>query len=116
MDGTFKVCPKEFGLKQVYTILAYGQFGHEAVPVVIAFLNGKTQATYEQLLTVVRTELIRRFNGIGNVAAIITDFEVAMLLAVRNVSPKKLISIQVYVQCTLSNSNIYVHIYRIVVF
>jgi MULE transposase domain len=84
MDGTFKVCPP--GFKQLYTILAYGSFEREAVPVVFALLNGKTQHMYVELLLMVTDGIRRQYGNLGNVETVLVDFELAMHNAIRAVS------------------------------
>lgn len=85
VDGTFKVCPPNF--KQLYTILGYGRYGNEAIPLVFALLKGKTQVIYEVLLSNVRTSLLHQFGSIGQLSTILADFEIAMHQSIRSVFP-----------------------------
>ncbi len=61
MDGTFESFPEIF--TQMYTIHAF--INGESIPVIFALLPDKRQATYEQLLRIVRNNLIQLFGSIG---------------------------------------------------
>ena len=79
MDGTFSCAPNLF--QQIYIIRA--PLGESAVTCVYAFLTGKSQEIYEEMLQAIIDEGNDR--GIQmNVNMTMTDFEIAMMNAIRN--------------------------------
>lgn len=80
MDGNFKLCPQLF--MQLYVIRA--RLDEGAISCVYAFLCGKAEINYTQMLT----EIVRKCQVIGVVPApraVKMDFEMAAMNAVRNV-------------------------------
>ena len=90
IDGTFKTAPNIF--TQIFTIIGLrGRTGHPdevvAVPLVYALLTGKTQAAYKEVLEVVR-DAVARFNVTRcTPTKIMSDFEIAIINACREVFP-----------------------------
>ncbi|CAM1298207.1 Uncharacterised protein r2_g772 [Pycnogonum litorale] len=83
MDGTFSIAPDVFS--QVYIIRV--PLGTTSVTTVFALLPRKDRRTYEEFLQAVVLECEGRDLPI-NVAAIMTDFEDAMMRAVHGVARK----------------------------
>jgi hypothetical protein len=80
MDGNFGISPKLF--LQLYVI--HAPLADRSVPCVYALMECKTQESYEELLTAID----RHCTGLGhqpNPAVIITDYEVAVMQAIRAV-------------------------------
>lgn len=80
MDGTFEVAPLLF--QQLFVIRV--PLGSQAVSCVYALLPNKTQQTYEAMLTA----LIEYCSGLGfqpDPTTVITDFELAIINALRTV-------------------------------
>lgn len=90
LDGTFKTAPNIF--VQVFTIIGLRpRTGHPdevvAIPSVYAFLSGKKTALYKEVLEVVR-DAVNRYNIDPCLPTkIMTDFEVAIINACREVFP-----------------------------
>uniref|UniRef100_A0A915JDF0 MULE transposase domain-containing protein n=1 Tax=Romanomermis culicivorax TaxID=13658 RepID=A0A915JDF0_ROMCU len=85
MDGTFKVAPDEF--MQIYTIHAWGNYGHEAIPVAHAVMHSKTAASYAYVLSQIRQKLEAAHGGIGAIRFMHTDYEHAAHIAIRQIFP-----------------------------
>jgi len=83
MDGTFKAAPTL--LCQIYAI--HIMVHRKWVPVVMALLERKTQATYEALFGVLKNEVRSRFRRTLAPLRISADYEQATISAVTSVFP-----------------------------
>ena len=77
MDGYFAMA--SFGFLQLYVI--HAPLGEVTVPVVYAFLQRKTQATYEELLDAIVNHC-QQLNLEPDPAYVITDFEISVIQAI----------------------------------
>jgi hypothetical protein len=91
VDGTFRTAPHIFA--QIFTIIGLrtrtGKPEEQvAVPLVYALLSGKTQAMYTEVLEVVRDAVAKFRVAPCTPTKIMSDFEVAIINACRDVFPQ----------------------------
>ena len=83
-DGTFKACPEPF--EQIYVI--FGVFDERKIPLVFAFLEGKTTHHYRRLFEIIKQKIGENFNILNwSPEKIISDFETGLTLAVQTEFP-----------------------------
>jgi hypothetical protein len=71
---------------QLYTI--HGFYNSDSLSLVWALLPNKSRATYEEMFSAVRKELLLKFGDIGAVNYVLTDFELAAIQAIQTVFPE----------------------------
>lgn len=86
MDGTFKYRPVDLGFAQLYII--FGLVNRESAPAVHALTADKQEATYTQLLILVRQMIIQNFGNVGALHSIHCDFETAAINSSLTVFPQ----------------------------
>jgi len=83
-DGTFEMAPNT--AYHLYTL--HGFVNGEAMALAWALLPNKTQATYVELLTALRSAMIAAYGDIGARKTFLIDFETAAINALRQVFPQ----------------------------
>lgn len=86
VDGTFKCCPKFF--YQLYTI--HGLSNGHYIPLVYALLPGQSEENYRNMWTCL-TDTCSARNLLLKPSVIHADFEVAMLIVLRDIYPTAVI-------------------------
>ena len=81
-DGTFKTAPHPF--HQIYII--HGSAGDFVVPVVWAFLDGKSEELYTKFFKILSDKICQNFQNFLP-EFILTDFETAVIPTIRSVFP-----------------------------
>ena len=82
-DGTFKSAPHLF--KQIYTIHAYWK--DHLIPCVFVLCCNKSQGTYEKILEIISEKVLAITGHEGIPEAFQTDFEIAMINALKSKWP-----------------------------
>ena len=80
-DGTFEMAPNT--AYQLYTI--HGFVNGEALPLAWALLPNKSQTTYIELFSAIRSSLTNTFGDVGNDKTFLVDFKLRAINALRQV-------------------------------
>ena len=86
-DGTFEMAPST-----AYQLYTFHGFVHgEALPLAWALLPNKTQATYVELFTAIRSGMIDAYGDTGCRKTFLIDFELAAINGLRHVFPESIV-------------------------
>jgi len=86
-DGTFEMAPTTS--YQLYTF--YGFVNGEAMALAWALLPNKTQATYVELLTALRSAMVSVYGDAGGAKTFLVDFELTAVNAIKEVFPESVV-------------------------
>jgi len=86
-DGTFEMAPNT--AYQLYTF--HGFVNGEALPLVWALLPNKTQSTYIEVFTTIRSGLVNAYGDVGCNKTFLIDFELAEINGLRQVFPQSIV-------------------------